>query len=162
MIVDEFLSRVLNTTITNGEIEECLNSLECLQNSELWQEGYPFSVTGKLMSGFFCGDNCVAKYNGSMLIGALRHMMDPVLGEHVYVYYLIFSPHDVLSIKMMDSTGYSVVGIMEHMEESVEMFECVFPSAFHGAAKRYHTLHTHGLLSNLVESHIVYSMPLYV
>lgn len=113
---EKYLSKVLNTNLTDAQesVDACLNSKECLENSMLMQPNNPYSVVGGLMAKYHCGAKCVAEHEGSILKGSLNKVANP-------------------------AHGYTIVGLMENMQDSFRLFQCAFPTAFRAAEKLYRT-----------------------
>lgn len=109
---DDYLGKLLNCTITNGEIDQCFRSEECMRNSLFMQTGSKYHLHDGLMAKYFCGQNCIEQHNRSLYDGAYQTMVNPL-------------------------HGFTVVGLMEHMHKSLSMLECAFPTAFKHAAARY-------------------------
>lgn len=104
---DRYLSKILKSNITHGKFQVCLKSAECLKKSTLRHQ-----IHDGFMAKFFCAQNCMAQVGQSLLNGAIDRVAQPRI-------------------------GYDVVGVLELMKESLEMYQCAFPSIFDDAGQHY-------------------------
>lgn len=108
-------------------IEECVHSQECLKNAILSRLEDKNSLNG-FMANYLCGTRCIQDHRDDLLAGALSQLNVHQHGG---------------SVRGGGSSGYLVIGFVEHIEETLELLECAFPTYFKNAFSLYRKTRLH-------------------
>lgn len=112
---EEIRSHVLQIKNSSTTIDECIHDIHCLENAK------PVSFDAVRDLHFLCGSQCAKshrpagmKMNLGYINGALANLHDPSV--------------------------YAVIGTLETLNQTLEMFECVYPQSMKGIRAMYSAL----------------------
>lgn len=99
---------VINAALKKKDLVE-----HCDSSVECLRHSLKDELTYGMITNYYCGHHCQQKAAGSLWDGAFTN---------VYNY----------------QDGYTMIGVVEHLEETLEMLECVYPTIFHQEKQRSH------------------------
>lgn len=122
----------------NISVRACIEDISCLDSvfrRRVLKDSHS-SLTG-MMVMYLSGTNKMKQEGHSYLNGAIQH----------------------LNRRDSSDTGYSVLGFLEHFEESLELLECAYPSFFRHARDIYLRQRTHLHRSSVQDDPGLYRHP---